>query len=95
MSNPTVSDDLERIYAVVGQRDWPQNSTLIITGCAGFLGYYLTQFLVRYAQRLGIQKVVGLDTFLLGKPQWLKLLVEEFPSILDLRHAELLGINPA
>lgn len=89
MPNPTVSQDLERIYSTVSRRAWPQNSTVVITGCGGFLGYYLAQFLVSYAQRLGIQKVIGLDTFLLGKPKWLKLLAEGFPSVLDLRQFDV------
>ncbi len=89
MPNPTVAQDLENIYSAVSGREWPKKSTVVITGCGGFLGYYLTQFLVRYAQQLGILKVIGLDTFLLGQPQWLKLLVDEFPAILDLRQFDV------
>lgn len=85
MSNPVVLEDLERIYAIVGRRDRFEGSTVIVTGCAGFLGFYFMQFLVRQAERLGIRKVVGLDTFLLDKPKWLLELAKEFPAILDLR----------
>lgn len=85
MANPIVLEDLERMYSIVGRRDRFEGSTIIVTGCAGFLGFYFLQFLVRKADDLGIKKVVGLDTFLLDKPKWLTDLVDEFPSILDLR----------
>ena len=51
-------------------------STILITGCAGFLGYYLMQFLSAEAEELGIRKVIGLDNFMLGEPQWVKKLAE-------------------
>ena len=41
------------------------------------------QFLLRYAERLGIKKVIGLDNFLLDKPKWLRELAIEFPDILQ------------
>lgn len=85
MANPIVLEDLERMYSIVGRRDRFEGSTIIVTGCAGFLGFYFLQFLVRKADDLGIKKVVGLDTFLLDKPKWLTDLAEEFPAILDLR----------
>jgi len=60
-------------------------AVVVVTGCAGFLGFYLTQYLVRYAAELGIRRIIGLDTFLLEKPRWLLRLAEEFPDLLSLQ----------
>jgi len=49
MVNPIVLEDLERIFATIRDRDKLDGSTIVVTGCAGFLGFYFIQFLVRYA----------------------------------------------
>lgn len=83
--NAIAKGDLERIHQVVGARCCWDGAILVITGCAGFLGFYVMQYLLRYAAELGIRKVIGLDTFLLGKPRWLLQLAEEFPSLFCLQ----------
>jgi UDP-glucuronate decarboxylase len=85
MNNPIVLEDLERIHAAVRPGDRFGDATVLVTGCAGFLGFYFLQYLVRYAARLGVRKVIGLDTFLLDKPAWLETLAAEFPQVLALR----------
>lgn len=45
-------------------------STILITGCTGFLGYYFLHFFQAHAKTLAIQKVIGLDNFSLGFPAW-------------------------
>lgn len=82
MSTRIVSEDLERIHSSVRNLDRFSESTILITGCAGFLGYYLVQFLVRNAKKLGIRRVLGLDSFILGRPAWLQDLVQQYPDIL-------------
>ena len=47
------------------------NSVVLVTGCAGFLGYTFMQFFRLYGEELGIRKVIGLDNFMLGEPGWL------------------------
>src|SRR4051812_1203667 len=82
--NAIVKGDLKTIHETVGlHRRW-NGAVILVTGCAGFLGFYLTQYLVRYAGELGIRKVIGLDTFLLGKSRWLLELAEEFPGFFSL-----------
>ncbi len=49
-----------------------QDAVMLITGCAGSLGYYFMHFLDRYAGELGIKKVIALDNFILGKPAWIE-----------------------
>lgn len=85
MLNPIVQEDLARIHAVIGPKNRFGDSTVVVTGCAGFLGFYIMQYLVRKAGELGIRKVIGLDTFLLEKPTWLTALATEFPGLLELR----------
>lgn len=57
-----------------------QGATVLITGCAGFLGYYMMHFFDATAEELGIRKVIGLDNFMLGYPEWIKKL-EKNPKI--------------
>lgn len=84
MANPILIEDLERIHASVKRREMFDGSTIVVTGCAGFLGFYFLQYLLRYAECLGIEKVIGLDTFLLDKPWWLDELFKEFSDVLRL-----------
>ena len=55
-------------------------STVLITGCAGFLGYYMMQFFAAESEELGIKKIIGLDNFMLGQPGWIKEL-EQNPKV--------------
>jgi UDP-glucuronate decarboxylase len=88
MINPIVADDMRRIHAEIGNRQ-RLTGTVVVTGCAGFLGYYFLQYLVRFADQLKVQKVIGLDAFLLGKPRWLDELAAEFPDVLSFRKFDL------
>jgi UDP-glucuronate decarboxylase len=82
--NAVVREDLDYIHARIGDRREWDGATALVTGCAGFLGYYIMQYLVRYAAQLRIRKVIGLDNFLFGQPLWLKKLAEAYPSELEL-----------
>ena len=57
-----------------------KDSTVLITGCAGFLGYYMMQFFAAKAEELEIKQIIGLDNFMLGQPGWIKKL-EENPRV--------------
>lgn len=46
-------------------------SAILITGCAGFLGFYLLHFLYQYRSELALKQVLCLDNFMLGRPKWL------------------------
>jgi UDP-glucuronate decarboxylase len=89
ITNAIVKDDLRSIHEAVGLHGRWNGAVIVVTGCAGFLGFYLTQYLVRYASELGIRKVIGLDTFLLGKPAWLLQLAEEFPDLFSLQSFDI------
>lgn len=49
-----------------------RNSRIIMTGCAGFLGYYLMQWFISRLDDLEIDMIIGLDNFMLGKPKWIE-----------------------
>ncbi len=54
-----------------------KNSTLLLTGCAGFTGYYLIHFFRYYADRLNLKKIICLDNFMCGRPEWLDNIEDE------------------
>jgi len=69
-----VAQDLARIYSglTAAEREKFRGSTILFTGGAGFLGFYFITFLTHYQQELGVKKVICLDNFQTGCPQWLK-----------------------
>lgn len=74
-----VGQDLERIYHALTpeERRGLESSTVLLTGGAGFLGYYFIQFLTHYKTVLGIKRILCLDNFQVGYPHWLKELSEQ------------------
>ena len=65
--------DLRHIYEKLSTEERNRLSgTILVTGCAGFLGYYFMHFFEKYAQELGITEVIALDNFLLGKTRWVE-----------------------
>ena len=80
-SSNILEDDLKRIYSSLSTLDKLNKKVVLITGCAGFLGFYFLQFLLNYANKLGIKKIIGLDNFLFGEPLWIKSLKKMYPRI--------------
>lgn len=76
--NTIVKQDLKRIHDALSPREREafRDSTLLLTGCAGFLGFYLIQFCATYREELGIRRIIGLDNFQVGFPAWLKRLAD-------------------
>ena len=74
-----VQQDMERIYSGLteAERAKFQDSTILFTGGAGFLGFYFLTFLTHFQQELGVKKVICLDNFQVGCPAWLKALSDE------------------
>lgn len=74
MKNKILVEDLSYIYnnLSVEERAKFKNSTIIMTGCGGFLGYYFMHFFAHYADDLQISKIIGLDNFLTGTRDWLE-----------------------
>lgn len=82
--NKILKDDLAYIFDKLSLEEKLKfkNSTIIMTGCGGFLGYYFMHFFARYADRLEIDKIIGLDNFLTGTREWLETLEKENDKVI-------------
>jgi UDP-glucuronate decarboxylase len=83
-ANRIVREDMDYILARVSPGDSFRDAVVLVTGCAGFLGYYFMHFFACHGEQLGVKSVVGLDNFMLGRRAWLDRLVEEHPGRLRL-----------
>lgn len=83
LTTSIVGEDLDFIFHKLGEEAKKKfcDSTVMITGCAGFLGFYFLQFFSRYFDDLEIKRVIGLDNFMLRRPSWL--------NSLDLRDGKI------
>lgn len=70
------------------ERGKMKDSTILITGCGGFLGYYFMHFFNAEAETLGIRRVIGLDNFMLGYPAWIEKLKRN--PIFDIRKFDII-----
>lgn len=89
--NKILKEDLDYILIKLSddERKSFANSNILITGCAGFLGFSFMHFFLEFAERLSIKKVIGLDTFILGKPGWIGELQQKYPSILSVLNFDI------
>lgn len=64
--------DLQHTYSSLSDNERQKFSggTILITGSAGFIGFYLTNFFRRFREELNIKKIICLDNFMLGRPAW-------------------------
>ncbi|EAB5244158.1 NAD-dependent epimerase/dehydratase family protein [Campylobacter jejuni] len=92
-TNPIVNEDLEYIFNSLTQeqKNKFKNSTILFTGCAGFLGFYFIHFFTKYANELNINKIIALDNFMLRKPKWLENLTHEYQDTLELYKFDIIG----
>lgn len=88
-----VTEDLKQIHRVAGHRGNWEGATIVVTGCAGFLGYYFMQYLARYGAELGVKRVIGLDTFLLGKSAWVSALEASAPDLIAIHAADIASVR--
>ncbi len=64
-------------------------STVLITGCGGFLGYYFMNFFKAFGRELSIRKVIALDNFMLGTPHWIEEMRED--PLFDIREFDIIS----
>lgn len=89
MTNTILQEDLDSIHSIIKSKgDW-EGATIIVTGCAGFLGFYFMHYLACCGRALGIKKVIGLDNFLLGRPTWILNLVANYSTIVEIRDFDI------
>ena len=77
--NRIITEDLSKIFNGLSDKEKTKfdNSTVLLTGCGGFLGYYFVHFLTKYREQLNIQKIIALENFLTGNKEWLDEIVQE------------------
>ena len=76
--NKIVNSDMKYIFNNLLHEDKKifKDSTILISGCAGFLGYYFLNFFASFCEILNIKRVIGVDNFMVGKPSWLSQLID-------------------
>lgn len=104
LENPIVREDVRRILASLSPAEKKRfaGATVLLTGCAGFLGFYFLHTLAGCVGELGIRKIIGLDNFMRGRPKWLerllgktdKLEIQPF-DIINGRLEDVLGADRA
>ena len=60
--NTIYQTDLQYIFQNLRdiEREKLKDSSILVTGCGGFLGYYLMSFLSEYSDKLGSEKLLEL-----------------------------------
>ena len=73
MITSQLEKDLKYTKSKLSNLEWNKlsGSTILITGCAGFIGFYFCNFLYYFRDELGLKKAICLDNFMLGRPKWL------------------------
>lgn len=84
--NTVLQEDLKYIYESLDIKEKAKfnDSTILVTGCAGFLGYMTLQFFSNYSDALNIKSIIGLDNLIVRKPLWLAELESQFRRILQI-----------
>jgi UDP-glucuronate decarboxylase len=83
IDNTVLNQDMVYIYdhLLQKEKDKFKDSTILITGCGGFLGYYFMHFFNAMGSRLGVKRVIGLENFLTGTRDWLENIERNNPTI--------------
>lgn len=68
-----------------------KHATILMTGCAGFLGFYFLHFFAHFHEELKIKKIIGLDNFMLGQPEWLQDLQKQHAQILEVEKFNIIS----
>lgn len=87
--NQILVEDLEYIKKNIDSKSF-KDSVILITGAAGFLGYYFINFFLFFAEDLCINKIIALDNFLVGEKTWLKKLADKFPNKLIFKKFDII-----
>lgn len=79
MYSKTLIKDFEYTLMKLSEKEVKklEDSSILITGCGGFLGYFFVNFLYYFKDKLKIKKVICLDNFMLGYPKWMDRVSED------------------
>jgi UDP-glucuronate decarboxylase len=81
-NNPIVVEDMNYLRDRLPEAARFEDATILVTGAAGFLGFYLSHFFCRLPE-FGIRPkaVLLLDKFVLGRPEWIDRLAAAYPFV--------------
>ncbi|MEM0135577.1 MAG: NAD-dependent epimerase/dehydratase family protein [Thermoplasmatales archaeon] len=85
--NRVLEDDMNYIYTTLSESELEffEGSEILITGAAGFIGFYLVSFLSKFFDELHVHRLFLLDNFILGKPKWLDDILEKNKNIVSIQ----------
>lgn len=67
-----MKSDIGYITENFNNADIFENRTILITGCAGFLGFYFSNIFIFFIEKgIKIKSLILLDNFILSKPDWI------------------------
>ena len=74
MNKEYLNSDFEHTIGMLSsaEKEAFKGSTILLTGCAGFLGFYFLHLFQYVGEAWGIKKVIALDNFMLGEPKWIE-----------------------
>jgi len=81
LKDSVIAEDCAAIRSALSTPEFFRGARVLITGCAGFLGYTFMQFFARHGGGLGVAQVTGLDTFKFGPYAWLDELTRNSPAL--------------
>jgi len=93
MNKSILNQDLDYIYGRFVEKVRIKDSTVLLTGCAGFLGYTLMQFFCTYFEELRLRAVIGVDNFKVGKPRWIEKLQSSNGDRVRIHHFDIVTGN--
>ena len=93
LRNKIFLEDIEYINFNFKGKDKLKDSKILITGCAGFLGYYFLNYFTFYFEELGLKKIIGLDNFILNQPLWLENLSKKNEGLLEIKTFDIAKDN--
>jgi len=74
-ANPVLREDMNCIRARLDNADRFAGATILVTGAAGFLGFYICHFFQHLMEHgVEIRSLILLDKFMFGRPAWLETL---------------------
>ena len=79
MITPQLEKDLNYTFEKLSEVEKKKfsDATILITGSAGTMGFYITHFFYKFRNELRIKKLICLDNFIVGKPEWIENLSDD------------------
>ena len=94
MISKILHEDLEYTFSKLSKNelDKLKHSTILITGCGGFLGQYHLAFFYEFGEKLNIKKVIGIDNFMLGKSPFITE-IEKNIQLFDIKQMDICSLD--